>query len=145
MYAGTVKASDTSASSTLDYNYFYWMYKTENYDTAPVAIWLNGGPGASSAFGNFLLNGPLKITETIDSSSGTDVYSFEIKNAKVSNEADAATGSWADIATMIYVDQPSGTGFSYSVPEGQYCDNMDDCATAWNYFMLNLFTLYPEL
>jgi carboxypeptidase C (cathepsin A) len=21
---------------------------------------------------------------------------------------------------------------------------MDDCATAWNYFMQNLYTLYPE-
>jgi carboxypeptidase C (cathepsin A) len=116
MYAGTVKASDTSEGSTLDYNYFYWMYKTADYDNAPIAIWLNGGPGASSAFGNFLLNGPLKITESVDESTGD--YTFTLKNAKVSNEPDAATGSWADIATMIYVDQPSGTGFSYSVPEG---------------------------
>ena len=70
-----------SSSTTANHNLFYWMYKTTEYDTAPIAIWLNGGPGASSAFGNFLLNGPLKISETIDSSSGSDVYSFTIANA----------------------------------------------------------------
>ena len=76
MNAGTL-----SSSTTANHNLFYWMYKTTEYDTAPIAIWLNGGPGASSAFGNFLLNGPLKISETIDSSSGSDVYSFTIANA----------------------------------------------------------------
>ena len=75
-YAGTLSSSDTA-----DHNLFYWMYKSSDYDNAPVAIWLNGGPGASSAFGNFLLNGPLKITETINSSTGSDVYTFTVKNA----------------------------------------------------------------
>jgi hypothetical protein len=54
MYSGFVKSSATD-----DHNIFYWMYKTEDFDNAPITIWLNGGPGAASEFGNFLENGPL--------------------------------------------------------------------------------------
>lgn len=56
MYSGFIKSDNAT-----DQNLFYWMYKTDattDPDT-PVTIWLNGGPGSSSAFGNFLENGPL--------------------------------------------------------------------------------------
>lgn len=69
---------------------FYWMYPHAD-PQAPVAVWLNGGPGASSSFANFLLNGPLGIDHF---GEGLDDFSVYIKDQ----------GSWADIATMIYVD-----------------------------------------
>ena len=39
---------------------FYWMFLNEDVNS-PIAIWLNGGPGASSTFSNFLCNGPMRI------------------------------------------------------------------------------------
>ena len=32
-----------------------------NPTTAPVLLWLNGGPGVSSMFGLFLENGPFSV------------------------------------------------------------------------------------
>ena len=57
-YAGTLP-SNTDETHQL----FFWMYPAEDED-APVIIWLNGGPGASSTFANFLFNSPLRISET---------------------------------------------------------------------------------
>ena len=50
------------------------MYPAENFENAPLAIWLNGGPGGSSAFGNFLENGPMRIARNGTNSSDYIVY-----------------------------------------------------------------------
>jgi len=107
------------------------MYKTEDSANQPVTIWLNGGPGSSSVFGNFLENGPLKITSS--NSTGSIVYD-------VNNNIQ---GSWANNSTMIYVDQPIGTGFSYSDPE-EFLTNMDGAAAEFVTFMANLYEMYPQ-
>jgi carboxypeptidase D len=52
-------------------------------------------------------------------------------------------GSWADISTMIYIDQPIGTGFSYSEPT-EYLTNMTEYTTEWIQMMKNLYIKYPE-
>ena len=68
------------------------MYQARSAE-APVAVWLNGGPGASSTFANFLFSSPLRIAQKDD---GTfDLYRIDETNTKK---------SWIDIATVIYVD-----------------------------------------
>lgn len=52
-------------------------------------------------------------------------------------------GSWANNATMIFVDQPIGTGFSYSDPP-EYLTTMDQAAEEWVTFMTNLYAMYPS-
>ena len=84
-YAGTLISNDEAT-----HHLFYWYYPTED-DSAPVTVWLNGGPGASSTFANFLLNGPIEITHNSPSTSDYDVH---LK----------AAGSWADISNMVFVD-----------------------------------------
>ena len=49
---------------------FYWFFRHRDPDV-PLLLWLNGGPGASSMFGLFLENGPLRITKT---GSGPDDF-----------------------------------------------------------------------
>jgi carboxypeptidase C (cathepsin A) len=62
------------------------MYPAKDAN-APVAVWLNGGPGASSTFANFLFSSPLRI-EYAD--GAYDMYT--------------TTETWIDQATMIYID-----------------------------------------
>ena len=64
------------------------MYPAEDED-APVVVWLNGGPGASSTFANFLFSSPLRILQT-----GTDTFEMNLET----------TQTWIKDATMIYVD-----------------------------------------
>ncbi|CAH2053926.1 unnamed protein product [Thlaspi arvense] len=74
---------------------FYYFLKSErNPEEDPLLVWLSGGPGCSSLSGLFFENGPL--TFKIDSSLVSTTY------------------SWTKVANIIYLDQPVGTGFSYS-------------------------------
>ena len=88
-YAGTFK------SSTEYNNYlFYWFFRNQDA-SKPLILFVNGGPGASSMQGLFYENGPFRvINETGD---------YEIVDAKK---------SWLEEASMIYLDNPAGTGFS---------------------------------
>lgn len=77
-------------------NMWFWFFEARNNpSTAPLALWLNGGPGCSSMIGLFQENGPC----TFNNVSGS---------TPVSNP-----NSWNTFANMLYVDQPIGTGFSY--------------------------------
>ena len=59
-YAGTLSANSDNTS-----NLFFWMFETEDPDNnKPVALWMNGGPGASSMFANWMMNGPLRVVNT---------------------------------------------------------------------------------
>ena len=57
-YAGFYNVNATSDQHHL----FYWFFKNLTLpDTAPVVLWMNGGPGSTSMFGLFLENGPLRV------------------------------------------------------------------------------------
>ena len=84
MYAGYINTDITD-----DHNLFYWLFGADS--SKPLVVWLNGGPGASSMFGLFLENGPLRIISTGDTS---DDWLLKL------NEE----GSWADIANILYID-----------------------------------------
>jgi len=72
---------------------FWWLYyanKGVNYESKPLVIWLQGGPGGSSTgFGNFGEIGP----------EDTNL------NARKVN--------WVDHANILFIDNPVGTGYSY--------------------------------
>lgn len=95
------------------------MYPARDAD-APVTIWLNGGPGASSTFANFLFSSPLRIAESDDGS-------FEMYTS---------TETWIDVSTVIYIDQPVGTGFSYGTP---LLTTMDEASQEFITFMTNIW------
>ena len=101
------------------------MYPAVDAD-APVVIWLNGGPGASSTFANFLFSSPLRIAE---SATGTyEMYTSE--------------ETWIKAGTVIYIDQPVGTGFSYGEP---LLTTMEEATTEFLTFIQAILGQFPEL
>jgi len=71
---------------------FAWLFESPKKG-APLLVWLQGGPGASSLFGAYQENGPYRI----------DPHTLE----RVPNPH-----SWTQHANMLYIDSPAGTGFS---------------------------------
>uniref|UniRef100_A0A1I8A6L3 Carboxypeptidase n=1 Tax=Steinernema glaseri TaxID=37863 RepID=A0A1I8A6L3_9BILA len=83
-------------------NLFWWHYFTDDLDR-PLVLWLQGGPGASgSGFGNFNEIGPV--------------------NAR--NESREHT--WLEKADLLFIDNPVGTGFSYTTDPDGYTKNIDE-------------------
>lgn len=83
---------------------FYYFIKSENnpkFD--PLLLWLNGGPGCSALSGLFYEIGPLTFSPT--------EYNGSLPTL-ISNPY-----SWTKVASIIMVDLPVGTGFSYATNE----------------------------
>ncbi|KAL0664963.1 hypothetical protein Bca4012_101801 [Brassica carinata] len=80
---------------------FYYFIKSErNPEEDPVLLWLSGGPGCSAISGLLLENGPLAMK--------LDVYNGTLPSLV------STTYSWTKTSSILYLDQPVGTGFSYS-------------------------------
>merc|ERR1711970_554960 len=106
-------------------NMFFWFFPAmKNSETAPVVIWLQGGPGGSSLFGLLKLHGPIL--------TGTD----ENGNFGVNDNP----YSWHREHNMLYIDNPVGAGFSYSdkLPRSQ-----DDVSQNLYNLLQQWFTLFP--
>ena len=106
-----------------DKNYFFWMFESRN-DPAndPVVLWLTGGPGCSSTLALLSENGPCSVNAD---GSGT-----------ISNPS-----SWNSNATVLWLDQPAGVGFSY----GTMNDSNEDMVGEDAYFFLQSFMAdHPE-
>ncbi|XP_010416123.1 PREDICTED: serine carboxypeptidase-like 2 isoform X1 [Camelina sativa] len=80
---------------------FYYFIKSErNPEEDPLLLWLSGGPGCSSISGLLYENGPLMMK--------LDVYNGTLPSLV------NTTYSWTKTSSIIFLDQPVGTGFSYS-------------------------------
>lgn len=106
-----------------DKHLFFWSFESRNDPkNDPVVLWLNGGPGCSSLTGLFFELGPASID----------------KNLKPINNP----YSWNNNATVIFLDQPANTGYSYTNGDG-----VADTVTAGKdtYAFLKLFfQQFPE-
>ena len=73
----------------------YWFFESQSghHEKDPVVLWLNGGPGCSSMLGALTELGPL----------------FLDKNATLRPNPNAWTGK----ANVLFLETPSGVGFSY--------------------------------
>lgn len=117
-WTGTIDVTD-------DRRLFFWFFESRsNPETDPIVIWVNGGPGSSSMVGLFTEAGPCLIK------GGADITS--------PNE-----WAWNNNASLLFLDQPAGVGFSSVANEAalpsQDLDGAEDFQTFLNVFFTKIF------
>jgi len=111
-------------NSQYDAHLFFWMFEAQNNpSTAPLVLWLTGGPGCSSEVAIFFENGPYKI----------DPNTLKLTPNPY---------SWNLNANLLYVDQPAGTGFSYATQ--YYIKNETMVASEMYTFLQSFLYKYPQ-
>lgn len=114
-----------TVNKKLGSNLFFWFFPAkENPETAPVFLWLQGGPGTSSFEGLFVEHGPYYLDENI--------------------EPQLRDITWTRTISMLYVDNPVGTGFSFTESEKGYATNQDDVSRDMVEMLQQFFTLFSE-
>lgn len=106
---------------------FYWYFDSRNDPkNDPVIIWLSGGPGASSLGALFTGHGPCWLK---------------------ANASHAAPNplSWNNNASILFIDQPAGTGFSKLADDLPLPVSEQDTAQDFQQFLSTFFTdVFPE-
>lgn len=107
---------------------FYWYFESRHDpENAPLVIWMNGGPGASSMLGALFEVGPCSVTED---GQGTT------RNPH----------SWTEFANVVFVDQPIGVGFSTPQDPSLWAGDLLEAGLDFSRF-LDVFVeeAFPEL
>jgi carboxypeptidase C (cathepsin A) len=97
-----VKSYSGYADVSEDQHMFWWFFETRNGNAseAPLTVWINGGPGSSSMIGLFQELGPCGV--------GPDLKPFNNPY------------SWSNVSNMLFIDEPTTVGLSYSIPIPAY-------------------------
>lgn len=104
---------------------FWWLYYYSgngSYLDEPLVMWLQGGPGSSSTgYGNFVEIGPLD-------------YNLTVREA-----------TWVKSASILFVDNPVGTGYSYVDELSLLTTNNSQIADDMIVFLKAFFEKLPDL
>ncbi|KAK7261306.1 hypothetical protein RIF29_27615 [Crotalaria pallida] len=103
---------------------FYFFFESRSSKDDPVVIWLTGGPGCSSELALFYENGPFQFTYNL--SLAWNDY------------------GWDKASNILFVDQPTGTGFSYTSDESDIRHDEDGVSNDLYDFLQAFFKEHPQ-
>ncbi|XP_038209246.1 venom serine carboxypeptidase-like [Zerene cesonia] len=108
-------------------NLFFWYFPVmgQPVEEMPWLIWLQGGPGASSLYGLFTEIGPFSVTDD-----------FRLEEIKY---------SWGKNHSLLFIDNPVGTGFSFTDDDRGYATNQTTIGENLYTALQQFLTLFPEL
>ena len=108
-------------------NLFFWLFEAQRVDpaAAPLLIWLNGGPGSSSMYGLFAEHGPFSVLP--------DGSGLSMRNV-----------TWTNDYSVMYIDNPVGTGFSYTESKDGFVTNQKEVGQDLLTFLTKFYELYPK-
>ncbi|XAR60018.1 Carboxypeptidase C [Bertholletia excelsa] len=109
---------------TKDARMFYFFFESRKNKSDPVVIWLTGGPGCSSELAMFYENGPFHIANNL---------------SLLWNEF-----GWDQASNLVYVDQPTGTGFSYSSDDDDIRHDEEGVSSDLYDFLQAFFKQHPQ-
>ncbi|KAI7727936.1 hypothetical protein M8C21_018558, partial [Ambrosia artemisiifolia] len=104
-----------------DVQLFYYFIESEgNPKDDPIVFWFTGGPGCSGLSGLLYEIGPIAINYANST--------FEKPTLEINPY------SWTKVASIIFVDQPAGTGFAYAkTPEAYITNDTLSTLLAYNF------------
>jgi len=107
-------------------NLFFWFFPAQNahQSDTPILLWLQGGPGGSSLFGLFTEIGPIYID--------------------ANNNIQLRDVTWNKNYHLIFIDNPVGTGFSFTADPNGYARSQDDVARDLYSALTQFFQIYTE-
>ncbi|KAI1796104.1 alpha/beta-hydrolase [Ganoderma leucocontextum] len=127
MYGGHLSSDpNAAAASPADVTahlYFFMIKARRTADKERILFWLNGGPGCSSFDGLMMEVGPWRV----DGKGGLKT----------------ADGGWEEYATVVFVDQPVGTGFSYG-SSNKFDHELPEASGHFTEFLRNFYRVFPE-
>lgn len=108
---------------------FFWFFEARSVDptTAPLTVWINGGPGSSSMIGLFQELGPCGVDangELYVPIIYIHVYVLPMLTTPPPRYSNPY--AWNNATNMIFIDEPTGTGFSYSDAVPAYVSDYGD-------------------
>ncbi|XP_066539916.1 probable serine carboxypeptidase CPVL [Hoplias malabaricus] len=106
-------------------NLFFWFFPAQvSPETAPVLLWLQGGPGGTSMFGLFVEHGPYVVYKNLT----LGYRDFP----------------WTSRYSVLYIDNPVGTGWSFTENDRGYATNQDDVGQDLYNALVQFFQIFSE-
>ncbi|KAJ0390891.1 hypothetical protein P43SY_011876 [Pythium insidiosum] len=106
--------------------FFYWYVEaTRDATNAPLVLWLSGSPGSSGLTSMLTENGPCTINDDLTTKPNPH--------------------SWTNEANMVWLDQPTGVGFSFSTHPDETKTAKQDVGANIYWFLQGFLAKHPEL
>ncbi|KAF8592582.1 alpha/beta-hydrolase [Ramaria rubella] len=127
IYAGHLPSDPNALSAAptdVTAHLFFLLLKARRTsDKERIIFWFNGGPGCSSFDGAMMESGPFRM----DGKGGVKLID----------------GGWEEYSTIVFLDQPAGTGFSYTSTD-KFVHELTDAADQVVQFLRNFYDVFPE-
>lgn len=121
MHSGFLALNSDKSRST----FFWYSESLDRNASAPLLLWLQGGPGASSLFGMFTEIGPFGI--------------------KAGGVLEPRAVTWNQHYHLLFLDNPVGTGFSFTDSEGGFISSHEEAGKDLDDALSQFFELFPAL